>query len=39
MTENDMRGPEPIPHEAMYFVYVLVGVLALLVSLWIFRML
>lgn len=39
MTDSDTHGPEPIPHKAMYFVYVLVGVLALLVSLWILRML
>lgn len=38
MTEHDMQGPEPIPHEAVYFIFALVGLLAVLIVGWIIKM-
>lgn len=35
MSEHHIHGPEPVPHEAFYFVYAIVGVLALLIAAWI----
>lgn len=32
------RDPESIPHEAWYFLYGLVGVLAILITGWIIKM-
>lgn len=37
MSEQNLHGPQPVPHEAMYFIYVLVGVLALLIAGWIYK--
>lgn len=39
MSDHDIRGPEPIPHEAWYFLFALVGLLAVLVVGWIIKML
>lgn len=39
MSENSAHGPQPIPHEAVYFLYALVGLLAILVAGWIVKML
>jgi hypothetical protein len=33
-----MQGPEPIPHQAWYFIYALVGLLAVLIVGWIVKM-
>lgn len=39
MSERHVHGPEPVPHEAVYFVFALVGVLALLIAAWIVSLL
>lgn len=39
MSEMNARGPEPVPHEAIYFIYAVVGVLGLLIAAWIISML
>jgi hypothetical protein len=39
MTESNMHGPEPVPHEAFYFIYTIVGVLGILIAAWIVSML
>ncbi len=31
------QGPEPVPHEAMYFIYTLVGILLTLVAGWVIK--
>lgn len=38
MSDHSMQGPEPIPHEAWYFLYAIVGVLAILILGWIIKM-
>lgn len=39
MSGHEPQGPQPIPHGAVYFLYALVGLLALLVAAWIVKML
>lgn len=39
MSDLHVRGPEDVPHEAMYFIYTVVGVLAILIGAWIVSML
>ena len=39
MSDQGAQGPEPVPPQAWYFVYTLVGVLCTLVAGWIIRML
>lgn len=38
MSDHQMQGPQPIPHEVWYFIYTLVGVLAVLVAGWIIKL-
>ena len=38
MSDQGTQGPEPIPHEAWYFVFTLVGILALLIVGWVIKM-
>lgn len=38
MSDHSMQGPEPIPHQAWYFIYALVGLLAVLIVGWIIKM-
>lgn len=38
MSDHEPQGPQPIPHEAWYFLYGLIAVLALLIVGWIIKM-
>jgi hypothetical protein len=38
MSDQQAQGPEPVPHEAWYFLYAVVGVLAVLIVGWIVKM-
>jgi len=37
MSNSSAQGPEPVPHEAWYFIYTLVGILCVLIASWIIR--
>lgn len=38
MSEQSSSGPQPVPHQAMYFVYTIAGILGLLILGWIIKM-
>jgi hypothetical protein len=38
MSDHSVQGPEPIPHEAWYFIFALVAVLGILIAGWIIKM-
>ncbi len=39
MSNQHTYGPEPVPHEAWYFIFALLGVLGALITAWIVSML
>ncbi len=38
MSDHGARGPEPVPPQAWYFIFGLVGVLGVLIAGWIIKM-
>lgn len=38
MSDHHTHGPEPIPHQVWYFIYALIGVLALAILGWIIKL-
>lgn len=39
MSDQSVHGPEPVPPQAWYFIFTLVGVLGVLIAGWIIKML
>jgi hypothetical protein len=37
MTDQNTHGPQPIPHQAWYFLYAMVAILGLLIAGWILK--
>lgn len=37
MASHSTSGPEPVPHQAMYFIYTLIGILLAFIVGWIIK--